>query len=169
MVTAEELIEYYQLIPHPEGGYFRETYRSDGIISQQALPEEFTGDRNYCTGIFFLLPEGTISRLHKIKSDEMWHFYLGGSMTLVLMHEDYGVQEITLGSDIKAGQALQYVVPAGWWFGSYPNPGSDYSFVGCTVAPGFDFADFELASRSELLTLLPEFEEIILKLTVSET
>lgn len=168
MVTAEELIEYYQLMPHPEGGYFRETYRSDGVIPQQALPKEFKGDRNYCTGIFFLLPQGTKSHLHKIQSDEMWHFYLGGSMTLILMHEDYGVQEITLGADIKAGQTLQYVVPAGWWFGAYPNPESAYSFVGCTVAPGFDFADFELAQRSELLTLLPEFEDIILKLTAEK-
>ncbi|WRH67061.1 MAG: cupin domain-containing protein [Planktothrix sp. GU0601_MAG3] len=78
MMTVEELIEKYQLIPHPEGGYFRETYRSDGVIPHSALPGNFKGDRNYCTGIYFLLPQGTKSCLHRIQSDEMWHFYLGG-------------------------------------------------------------------------------------------
>ncbi len=165
MITVEKLIEKYQLIPHPEGGYFRETYRSEGVIPHQALPDNFKGDRNYCTGIYFLLPQGTKSCLHRIQSDEMWHFYLGGSMTLVLMHEDYGVQNIILGSDLQAGETVQFVVPAGWWFGGYPNPESAYSFVGCTVAPGFDFADFELGTRTDLISKFPESSELILKLT----
>lgn len=165
MITVEKLIEKYQLIPHPEGGYFRETYRSEGVIPHQALPDNFKGDRNYCTGIYFLLPQGTKSCLHRIQSDEMWHFYLGGSMTLVLMHEDYGVQNIILGSDIQAGETVQFVVPGGWWFGGYPNPESMYSFVGCTVAPGFDFADFELGTRTDLISKFPESSELILKLT----
>lgn len=165
MITVEQLIKKYQLIPHPEGGYFRETYRSECVISHQVLPSNFKGDRNYCTGIYFLLPQGTKSCLHRIQSDEMWHFYLGGSMTLVLMHEDYGVQNIILGSDIQAGETVQFVVPGGWWFGGYPNPESMYSFVGCTVAPGFDFADFELATRTNLLSKFPESSELILKLT----
>jgi predicted cupin superfamily sugar epimerase len=165
MITVEKLIEKYQLIPHPEGGYFRETYRSEGVIPHQALPDNFKGDRNYCTGIYFLLPQGTKSCLHRIQSDEMWHFYLGGSMTLVLMHEDYGVQNIILGSDLQAGETVQFVVPAGWWFGGYPNSESVYSFVGCTVAPGFDFADFELGTRTDLISKFPESSELILKLT----
>ncbi|MFM6401178.1 cupin domain-containing protein [Planktothrix sp.] len=165
MITVEKLIEKYQLIPHPEGGYFRETYRSEGVVPHQALPDNFKGDRNYCTGIYFLLPQGTKSCLHRIQSDEMWHFYLGGSMTLVLMHEDYGVQNIILGSDLQAGETVQFVVPAGWWFGGYPNSESAYSFVGCTVAPGFDFADFELGTRTDLISKFPESSELILKLT----
>jgi len=165
MINTEELIEKYQLIPHPEGGYFRETYRSEGVISQNALPPNFKGDRNYCTGIYFLLPQGTKSHLHRIQSDEIWHFYLGGSMTLILIHEDYGVQKIILGSNILAGETVQFVVPAGWWFGGYPNLESSYSFVGCTVAPGFDFADFELAERTHLMSRFPESEDLILKLT----
>lgn len=165
MITVEQLIEKYQLIPHPEGGYFRETYRSEGVIPDSALPGNFKGDRNYCTGIYFLLPQGTKSCLHRIQSDEMWHFYLGGSMTLILMHEDYGIQNIILGSDILAGETVQFVVPAGWWFGGYPNSESVYSFVGCTVAPGFDFADFELADRTNLLSKFPESSDLILKLT----
>ncbi|MFM6450519.1 MAG: cupin domain-containing protein [Planktothrix sp.] len=165
MITVEKLIEKYQLIPHPEGGYFRETYRSEGVIPHQALPDNFKGDRNYCTGIYFLLPQGTKSCLHRIQSDEMWHFYLGGSMTLVLMHEDYGVQNIILGSDLQAGETVQFFVPAGWWFGGYPNSESAYSFVGCTVAPGFDFADFELGTRTDLISKFPESSELILKLT----
>lgn len=165
MITVEQLIKKYQLISHPEGGYFRETYRSEGVIPHQALPDNFKGDRNYCTGIYFLLPQGTKSCLHRIQSDEMWHFYLGGSMTLVLMHEDYGVQNIILGSDLQAGETVQFVVPAGWWFGGYPNSESAYSFVGCTVAPGFDFADFELGTRTDLISKFPESSELILKLT----
>lgn len=165
MITVEQLIEKYQLIPHPEGGYFRETYRSEGVIPNSALPDNFKGDRNYCTGIYFLLPQGTKSCLHRIQSDEMWHFYLGGSMTLVLMHEDYGLQNIILGSDIQQGETVQFVVPGGWWFGGYPNSESAYSFVGCTVAPGFDFADFELGTRTDLLSKFPESSELILKLT----
>ncbi len=165
MITVEALIEKYQLVPHPEGGYFRETYRAKGVISHQALPAIFKGDRNYCTGIYFLLPQGTKSCFHRIQSDEMWHFYLGGSLTLILMHEDYGVQNVILGSDIQGGEIVQYVVPAGWWFGGYPHPESSYSFVGCTVAPGFDFADFELAERTYLLSRFPASEDLILKLT----
>lgn len=86
-------------------------------------------------------------------------------MTLVLMHEDYGVQNIILGSDLQAGETVQFVVPAGWWFGGYPNSESVYSFVGCTVAPGFDFADFELGTRTDLISKFPESSELILKLT----
>ena len=86
-------------------------------------------------------------------------------MTLVLMHEDYGVQNIILGSDLQAGETVQFVVPAGWWFGGYPNSESAYSFVGCTVAPGFDFADFELGTRTDLISKFPESSELILKLT----
>lgn len=165
MIAVEELIELYQLQPHPEGGYFQETYRSDGIIPAQMLPKKFNGDRCYSTAIYFLLPEGTKSRLHRINSDEIWHFYLGGSMTLIQLHEEYGMKEIILGSYVSSGEKLQYVVPAGWWFGSYPNPGSKYSFVGCTVAPGFDFADFEIGERSQLLKTFPNAADIINKLT----
>jgi len=142
---------------HPEGGYFKETYRS-----KETIPG---GDRNYSTGIYFLLPEGTFSKLHRIKSDEMWHFYLGDPLTIVQISPQGKVEEVLLGQDVLAGQRVQHVVPAGYWFGAFPNPGSLYSFVGCTVAPGFDFVDFEMGDRETLLKEYPNAKEIIERLT----
>jgi predicted cupin superfamily sugar epimerase len=161
----QELIKLYDLQPHPEGGYFRETYRATGVIPQTSLPAEFTGNRSFCTAIYFLLTAGQKSCLHQIKSDEIWHFYLGDPLVLWQMHPDHGAEKIVLGQNIRQGEKLQHVVPAGWWFGAYPDINSQYSFVGCTVAPGFDFADFTIGGRSHLLQLFPEYGEIIKQLT----
>lgn len=160
-----ELIRLYKLEPHPEGGYFRESYRSDTTIPADALGSAFGGARNCSTAIYFLLPEGSKSALHRIKSDEVWHFYLGGPLTLAQILPDGRTECSTLGSDIKAGQKLQHVVPAGCWFGAYPQPGSGFSFVGCTVAPGFDFSDLELAAPKRLQAQFPKAEKIIKKLS----
>ena len=149
------IIEQFGLAPHPEGGYFKESYRC----------AERIGDRNVSTAIYFLLPAGTRSRLHRIKSDELWHFYLGGPMRLVQLSSDGRLEEIVMGQDVAAGQKLQHAVPAGCWFGAYPEPGSAFSFVGCTVAPGFDSADFELAKRQDLLTRFPQARSTIELLT----
>lgn len=159
-ITVDELVKIYNMEPHPEGGYYKEIYRSSSTIPANVLPEH-GGNRNYCTDIYYLLPKGSISKIHKIKSDEMWHFYLGDPMTLVLLSIDGGVKKITLGHDVKSGEMVQYPVPAGHWFGAYPNPGSRFSFVGCTVAPGFDFADFELGNREQLLKEYPHAKEVI--------
>ncbi|MBI4366534.1 MAG: cupin domain-containing protein [Deltaproteobacteria bacterium] len=164
-VTVPELVAQFALQPHPEGGYFRETYRDAGRIAKAVLPERFHGDRRYSTAIYFLLPEGTKSRLHRIASDEIWHFYLGDPMTIVQIAPDGAVERIVLGQDLRAGQRFQHVVPAGYWFGAYPNPGSRYAFVGCTVAPGFDFADFTIARRADLLARYPAAREAIELLT----
>lgn len=163
-LAINDLIELHSLKPHPEGGYFRETYRSAGEIPTEHLPEH-GGARNHSTAIYFLLPEGTKSVLHRIKSDEVWHFYLGGPLTLIQIAPDGTVEEVVLGQDVQAGQKVQHVVPAGYWFGAYPCAGSAYSFVGCTVAPGFDFADFEMGNRDELLKLFPLAGVIIRALT----
>ena len=159
-ITVDELVKIYEMEPHPEGGYFKELYRSDKTIPGSALPEH-GGDRTYCTDIFFLLPEGSISMLHKIKSDEMWHFYLGEPLTVVQISPDEELKKTVLGQDVKAGQRLQHAVPAGDWFGAYPNPGSQFSLVGCTVSPGFDFADFEMAGRDQLLKEFPHAKDVI--------
>ena len=161
----KRLIRNYKLKAHPEGGYFRESYRSTGTIPAAALDGSFIGPRSYSTAIYFLLPEGSISRLHRIKSDEIWHFYLGGPLNLAQIMPDGRVVSVTLGRDIKAGQEFQHVVPAGCWFGASPSPGSGFSFVGCTVAPGFDFADYEHGTRDTLLQAYPEQRELILRLT----
>ena len=159
--TVDELVRLYQLQPHPEGGFFKETFRDNGVIQQKALPPHFKGNRNFSTAIYFLLPEGTKSRLHRIASDEVWHFYLGDPMTVAQISPQGEVEKIILGQDVKAGQKIQHVVPAGYWFGAYPNPGSRFSFVGCTVAPGFDFADFEMGKRDELLKIFPKAKTVI--------
>ena len=164
-VSAEELIRTHHLTAHPEGGYFRETYRSPELIPSCSLPARYRGDRCYSTAIYYLLPKGVKSHLHRVGSDEIWHFYLGGPLRLVLIHADTTVEEVVLGPDVIQGQRLQYVVKAGTWFGAYPEPASDFSFVGCTVAPGFDFSDFELGSRKQLLNQYPQAKDVIERLT----
>ncbi len=163
--SVPELIKCLDMSPHPEGGYFKETYRSRGKIKNDSLPANFKGERNYSTSIYFLLPQGVRSHLHRLASDEIWHFYLGGPMTLVQLYSDGKVVEVTLGQDLRAGQKLQHVVPAGCWFGGYPNPGVEYSLVGCTVAPGFDFSDFQMGKRLELLKQFPHAKTLIERLT----
>jgi predicted cupin superfamily sugar epimerase len=112
-----------------------------------------------------LLIEGTKSNLHQLGSDEMWHFYLGGPLHLAQIHPDGRAEQVLLGSDINQGQQLQCIVTAGTWFGAYPDVGSAFSFVGCTVAPGFEYADFELASRRQLLDQYPHAKDLIERLT----
>ncbi len=165
IISKEELIRLYELEPHPEGGYFRESYRSAGIIPADALGGAFSGARNFSTAIYFLLPEGSKSSLHRIKADEVWHFYLGGPLTIAQIFPDGRVENVTLGQDLKAGHKVQHLVPAGCWFGAYPETDSGFSFLGCTVAPGFYFSDFELADRKKLLAQFPASAAIINKLT----
>ena len=160
-ISVDYLIKEFDLQPHPEGGYFREPYRAQGIIKKQVLPPTFKGDRNYSTTVYFLLPKRSKSRLHRLPSDEVWHFYLGGPLKLIIINKEGAVEEITLGHNVQAGHKLQYVVPAGLWFGSYPAKGTAYSFVGCTVAPGFDFADLEMAKTEDLLKHYPQAKKTI--------
>lgn len=164
-VTANDLIKIYDLQPHPEGGFFRETYRDDSVIPKQGLPEKFNGPRHFSTAIYFLLPAGAKSSLHRILSDEVWHFYLGDPLTVVEIDSTGKVIKTILGRDVLRGQKVQHVVMAGHWFGAYPNDGGTFSFVGCTVAPGFDFADFEMAKREDLLKVFPHAREVIERLT----
>lgn len=166
-VTVEELVKLYDLKPHPEGGFYNEYYRDKGVIPKGVLPGRFKGDRNYSANIYFLLPEGKKSNLHRIASDESWHFYLGGPLTLVQISPTGKVETILLGQDVRSGQKVAHVVPAGYWFGAYPAKGSRFSFVGCTVAPGFDFADFEMGDSATLLKFkeFPEAKEVIERLT----
>lgn len=162
---AEKLIEALGLIAHPEGGFFRETYRADLALAGPALAPAFPGQRAASTAIYYLLAAGDRSRFHRIRSDEVWHFYLGDPLQVIELTESGTVQVTTLGIDIAAGQVPQHVVPAGRWFGSCPAPASQYGLVGCTVAPGFDFADFEMATRDQLITGWPLARDWIERLT----
>lgn len=167
MPTFDEITRIYSMTPHPEGGFYKETYRSDGLIPAQALPHNFTGNRSYCTAILYLLGQNDKSCLHRIKQDEIWHFYLGGPMRLVIIAEDGALSEIILGPKIELNEQIQFVVPKGCWFGAPPLKNSSYSLVGCTVAPGFDFEDFEIGNREKLTKLFPKHAEIIKKFTSS--
>ena len=163
-LTAEDLIGRLELVKHPEGGWYRETYRSGDVILRKDLPDRFSGNRSVSTAIYFLLQSGEVSLLHRIKSDEIWHFYVGEPLTVHVITPQGEYHPLNIGTDMATGATFQCVVPAGCWFGAEVN-GDGYSLVGCTVAPGFDFADFEMGSREELQKQFPEQSEIIQRLT----
>jgi predicted cupin superfamily sugar epimerase len=165
MPIHQQLIEQYELQPHPEGGWYRQTYKCEEQISKAALPSRFRGDRPYSTAIFFLLAAGNFSAFHRIKSDECWHFYAGEPLEVLVLYPEGKLDISILGQDIAKGQLFQYIVPANCWFASRPAAGSTYCFVGCTVAPGFDFEDFELAVADELVQQYPEHEGVIRELS----
>lgn len=152
------------LISHPEGGFYKEVYRSEGIINKDNL-SGFSGKRNYCTSIYFLLTSDNFSGFHRIKQDEIWHFYEGSPLFVHVIDKLGNYIRHEVGMDLDNGQAPQLVVPAGCWFASSVKDEDSYSFVGCTVAPGFEFEDFELAKRNELTNEYPQHIEIITKLT----
>jgi uncharacterized protein len=164
MTTAGQLIKEYDLQPHPEGGWYKETYRSKELLAANVLPQRFSGDRFFSTAIYFLLEQGNFSAFHRIKSDECWHFYTGHPLWVYVIQPNGLLDIIELGSDISKGQLFQYVVPANCWFASKPAAGSSFCFVGCTVAPGFDFADFELAEKHVLSNLYPQYASVIKEL-----
>lgn len=162
--ASKILIEKLNLVPHPEGGYFRENYRSSEKILKSSLPKRFQGERCFSTAIYFLLESGNFSAFHKINSDECWHFYSGETLWIYVIHLNGKLETIKLGNDLLKGERFQAIVPAECWFASEPAPGSDYSLVGCTVAPGFEFSDFELAESEELSKLFPQHKSLISRL-----
>jgi predicted cupin superfamily sugar epimerase len=162
--TAAYWIENLKLLPHPEGGYYKEVYRAVEAIPHVALPPRFTGARSFATSIYYLLEQGDFSAFHRIRSDETWHFYAGGSLEIITLHQAQHAS-ISLGSNICEGEHLQVTIPAGVWFAARPKKNTSYALVGCSVSPGFDFADFELATRAELLRDYPGSEEIVQILT----
>ena len=164
MDQKKRWIEELKLLPHPEGGWYKEVYRASEEIGAAGLPERFGGARSFSTSIYFLLAGDNFSAFHRIKSDELWHFYAGDGLTIHVIAPNGEQEAIKLGNRLEAGETFQAVVPAGSWFASEPNDGG-YGLVGCTVAPGFDFADFELAERDSLQQQFPEHHEVIERLT----
>jgi uncharacterized protein len=160
-------IDRLDLRPHPEGGYFRETYRAAEVVDAAALPARFTGPRSFSTAVYFLITPDAFSAFHRIRSDELWHFYAGDAVTLAILDAD-GKGALTiasLGRDLARGEAPQVVVPAGSWFAAEVVSTGKFALVGCTVAPGFDFADFDLAERDGLLGQYPQHRGVIERLT----
>ena len=163
--TMKKLIKKLQLIEHPEGGYYREVYRSDLSITEDALPVGFTGDRSYATSIYYLLPSDSFSAFHRIKQDEIWHFYMGSRLLLHIISPEGEYTVVRVGSELEQGDHLQYVVPALSWFAAEVDRDHSFALVGCTVAPGFDFRDFELGSREDLIKSFPGHKELIERFT----
>ncbi|HEU4471802.1 MAG TPA: cupin domain-containing protein [Flavisolibacter sp.] len=163
-LTAASLVRHLGLSQHPEGGYYKETYRSAGEIPASALPG-IAGNRQYATAIYYLLEKGDFSAFHRIQSDEGWHFYAGGTLLVHVLSESGDYSCVKLGARLEEGETFQFVVPARAWFASELAPGTEFCLAGCTVSPGFDFADFELAGRAALIAQYPQHADIIGRLT----
>jgi predicted cupin superfamily sugar epimerase len=165
MLSAQDLIAALQLRPLPlEGGYYRETYRAGREWQTTWLGPPFTSPRPAGTAIYYLLTPGTFSALHRLPSDEVFHFYLGDPIEMLQLN-DKGGRVVTLGPDVLGGQQVQAVVPAGVWQGSVLRQGGVFALLGTTMAPGFDFADFEAGGRAELTARFPAFADWIARLT----
>jgi uncharacterized protein len=170
---AQYWIARLGLQPHPEGGYFRQTFRSADDIQTAGLPLRYGSSRSCSTAIYFLLEAGQISALHRIESDEVWHFYTGASLTLHVIDHHGEATTHRLGADVEQGDAFQVVIPARHWFGATLNesPSRDtsappsFTLVGCTVAPGFCYNDFELGDRATLIARYPQHQALIERLT----
>ncbi|MBL4604432.1 MAG: cupin domain-containing protein [Flavobacteriaceae bacterium] len=164
-MIAKEIIEALGLQEHPEGGYFKETYRSKETISNKELDAKYVGDRHHCTGIYFLLTSEKFSAFHKVNQDEMWHYYKGAPIKLHTISPEGTYSFVMIGNNFENGETPQHVVKGGDWFAAEVLEKDSCCLVGCTVAPGFDFADFVLPTREELMSKYPDHKKTISRLT----
>jgi hypothetical protein len=153
---VDELVRALGLVPHPEGGFYKEMYRAALRV------ETPRGMRSAGTAIYYLLPRGAFAAWHRVTSDEVWHFYDGHPLALQLVGGDGRLETVVLGRDVARGERPQVVVPAGVLQAAVPR--GEYSLVGCTVSPGFDFADWEMPSAESLVALYPQHAELMRQL-----
>ncbi len=163
MRSAQHWIKHLNLITHPEGGYYKEVYKSDEGVTKESLPDRFPGDRAFSTSIYFLLEKGDFSAFHRIKSDEVWHFYDGDPVSIYVIHNNGKLTTHRLGLLPENGILPQVMIPANNWFAS--ESAGTFSLVGCTVSPGFDFIDFEMGNRDGLIKKYAKHSEIIEQFT----
>lgn len=164
--SAQRLKELLRLEPHPrEGGWFRQTYASGERFPQDSLPKRYIGDRSAGTAIYYLLTPDTFSEIHRLASDEVFHFYLGDPVEMLQLKPNGQGEIVRMGSDIEGGTMPQLLVPQSVWQGSRLIAGGEVALLGCTVSPGFDYADYEQGTREELTAAYPAFTEMIRKLT----
>jgi uncharacterized protein len=162
MLTPKQIKDLLKLQPLPvEGGYFFETYRSEFPLAQQSLPSPYAGERALATAIYYMLTPDSFSAMHRLKGDEVYHFYLGDPVEMLLLKPDGSAEAVLLGQDIAAGMRLQYAVPAGTWQGSRLVPGGRYALMGTTMAPGFDSRDYEPGKRDCLSAQYPSYAPLI--------
>ena len=166
MLTAKQIQDFLKLQPLPvEGGYFVESYRSKFTLVQPSLPPGYPGERVLSTAIYYMLTPDTFSAMHRLKGDEVYHFYLGDPVEMLMLKPDGAAEAVLLGHDILAGMRLQHAVPAGTWQGSRLAPGGKFALMGTTMAPGFDPQDFELGKRDDLSARYPNYAPLIAFLT----
>ena len=166
MLTADQVVALLDLTPHPkEGGYFRETYRSSETISEKTLPHRYKGMRSFATAIYYLLSPETFSVMHRLQSDEIFHFYLGDPVEMLQLWPDGTGRILVLGSDLLNEMQPQVIVPKGVWQGARLLRNGRFALLGTTVSPGFEFADYESGQRDELIKSYPQFRERIIALT----
>ncbi|MFO7822038.1 MAG: cupin domain-containing protein [Lentisphaeria bacterium] len=164
-LKSQYFIDKLGLQKHPEGGYFREVYRSDETLPRDALPERFEADRTVSTSIYFLLSDNDFSAFHRMKQDEVWHYHAGATVVIKGIDPKGKLHTMRLGIDLTADERPEQVIPRDWIFGAYIEGKDNYALVSCTVAPGFEFQDFELMPRRKLLEIFPEHSAIITRLT----
>jgi predicted cupin superfamily sugar epimerase len=166
MITAEQIKTLLNLKLHPkEGGYFVETYRSDEMIPEEALPKRYRDNRSYATAIYYFITPESFSTIHRLKSDEIFHFYLGNPVEMLQLWPDGSGKMITLGSDLLNGMKPQIIVPKGVWQGGRLLLGGRFALLGATVSPGFEFMDYEVGQRNLLVKSYPKFRDLIIALT----
>ena len=166
MPTAKQIQELLKLKPLPvEGGHFAETYRSDFALAQESLPLGYRGERALSTAIYYMLTPDTFSAIHRLKGDEVYHFYLGDPAEMLVLKPDGTGEIVLMGQDIAAGMRLQHVVPCGAWQGSRLAADGKFALMGTTMSPGFDPADFDLGARDDLSARYPDYSTLIAKLT----
>ncbi|MEM6766581.1 MAG: cupin domain-containing protein [Bacteroidota bacterium] len=163
MKKAAYWISRLALKPHPEGGYYKQVYKSSEEYVQ-GLPGRYNGSRVFSTSIYFLLTEENFSSFHRLKSDEIWHFYYGSAIRIHLISSEGRYTHIDVGENLEKGQYFQGLIPHNHWFAAEILE-KKYGLVGCTVAPGFSFEDFELADRAALIASFPQHEQLITRFT----
>jgi hypothetical protein len=169
-LSANDIIELLDLKPLPfEGGYYRETYRSDETIGREACNERFPGERSLATAIYYLLTPETRSTMHRLPADEMFHFYLGDPVVMLQLYSDGSSAVVTMGRDLAAGQSPQTLVPHGVWQGARLVQGGSFALLGTTVTPGFEFDDYEAGDREQLIKQYPDRADLITRLTPHPT
>lgn len=163
---AEQIIEALGLTPLPmEGGYYSETYRCGERIPRAVVDSRYPSERSICTAIYYLLTPEMFSAMHRVRSDEIFHFYRGDPVEMLMLYPDGSHELVMLGSDVLSGEKPQMLVPHGVWQGCMLKAGGEYALMGCTVAPGFEFEDYEHGDRTSLISAYPDCKRIITKLT----
>jgi len=161
-INAQYYIKHLNLEKHPEGGYYKEIYRSDELINGEIIHKRYYGQRAISTSIYYLLENEDFSAFHRLKSDEIWHFYTGSVLKIFVIDKEGVLRTYLLGNNIEKNEQFQCIIPHGTWFAARLLLPNTFALIACTVAPGFCFSDFELAKRDELILQYPEFKDIII-------